>query len=483
MRWRYTLSLVGAILLCVGLSMALALFWSLYDADAGVRPLELSMTVTLAAGLGLLLVFRDAKAAPMNHREGMAIVAVGWVAAAFAGALPFWFAGTFGGSFTDCLFESMSGFTTTGASVLTNIEAVPRGLLFWRSLTHWLGGMGIIVLSLAILPFLGVGGMQLYRAEVPGPAPDKLKPRIKDTAMLLWKVYLLFSALLALLLWAGGMDLFESLCHTFGTMATGGFSTRNASVAAYDSVFIDVVITVFMLLAGINFTLHYHALRGRPGLALRDPELRFFLAVFAVATLWSAWSLLGPNYDGFGQALRYSAFQVASILSTTGFATADYELWTPLPQSLLLLLMFLGGSAGSTSGGIKCMRIMLLLKHAYNELYRLIHPRAVSRVKLGRRPVDQDVLGSVAGFFLLFLGLFLLASLLMAAMGVDLLTSFSAVAACIGNIGPGLGGVGPTDNYAWLPDVGKWVLVLCMLLGRLEIYTVLILFVPEFWRK
>lgn len=483
MRWRYTLSLVGAILLCVGLSMALALGWSLYDADTGTGPLGLSMGLTLAVGLGLLVLFRDSRAAPMTHREGMAIVAVGWVAAAFAGALPFWFAGTFGGSFTDCLFESMSGFTTTGASVLTNIEVVPRGLLFWRSLTHWLGGMGIIVLSLAILPFLGVGGMQLYRAEVPGPVPDKLKPRIKDTAMLLWKVYLLFTVVLALLLWAGGMDLFESLCHTFGTMATGGFSTRNASVAAYDSVYIDVVITVFMLLAGLNFTLHYHALRGRPLVALRDPELRFFLAVFAVATLWSAWDIWGTSYDSFAQALRYSAFQVSSIVSTTGFATADYELWRPLPQCLLLLLMFVGGSAGSTSGGVKCMRIMLLLKHAYDELYRLIHPRAVSRIKLGGRPVDQGVLNSVAAFFLLFLALFLAASLLVAAMGVDVLTSFSAVAACIGNIGPGLGGVGPTDNYAWLPGAAKWVLVLCMLLGRLEIYTVLILFVPEFWRK
>jgi trk system potassium uptake protein TrkH len=483
MRWRYTLSLVGAILLCVGLSMALALGWSLYDADTGTGPLGLSMGLTLAVGLGLLVLFRDSRAAPMTHREGMAIVAVGWVAAAFAGALPFWFAGTFGGSFTDCLFESMSGFTTTGASVLTNIEVVPRGLLFWRSLTHWLGGMGIIVLSLAILPFLGVGGMQLYRAEVPGPVPDKLKPRIKDTAMLLWKVYLLFTVVLALLLWAGGMDLFESLCHTFGTMATGGFSTRNASVAAYDSVYIDVVITVFMLLAGLNFTLHYHALRGRPLVALRDPELRFFLAVFAVATLWSAWDIWGTSYDSFAQALRYSAFQVSSIVSTTGFATADYELWRPLPQCLLLLLMFVGGSAGSTSGGVKCMRVMLLLKHAYDELYRLIHPRAVSRIKLGGRPVDQGVLNSVAAFFLLFLALFLAASLLVAAMGVDVLTSFSAVAACIGNIGPGLGGVGPTDNYAWLPGAAKWVLVLCMLLGRLEIYTVLILFVPEFWRK
>ncbi len=483
MRWRYTLSLVGAILLSVGLSMGLALAWSVYYGDEGTTPLLVSMAVTLASGLGLFFLFRDGRAAPMNHREGMAIVAVGWVAASVVGALPFWFAETFPGSFIDCLFESMSGFTTTGASVLTDIEAVPRGILFWRSLTHWLGGMGIIVLSLAILPFLGVGGMQLYKAEVPGPVPDKLRPRIKDTAMLLWKVYLLFTVVQTVLLCLGGMDLFESLCHTFGTMATGGFSTRNTSVAAYDSVYIDVVITVFMLIAGANFTLHYHALRGRPGVLWRDPEFRFYILVFAGFTLWSAWDLLGPNYEHFGQALRYSSFQVASIMTTTGFATADYELWTPLPQCLLLLCMFLGGCAGSTGGGIKCMRIQLLLKHAYNELYRLIHPRAVTRVKFGKRSVEQDVLNSIAGFFLLFLGLFIVSSFLLAAMGVDVVTSFAAVVACIGNIGPGLGAVGPTDNYAALPDMGKMLLYFCMLLGRLEIYTVIILFVPEFWRK
>ncbi|NJB66768.1 trk system potassium uptake protein TrkH [Desulfobaculum xiamenense] len=482
MRWRYTLHVVGAILVSMGLSMLFALGFSLYYNDAGVEPLVASISVAVVFGAGLFYMFRDLDAPAMNHREGMAIVALGWIAAGIVGALPFWFAGTFP-TFTDCVFESVSGFTTTGASVLTDIESVPRGLLMWRSLTHWLGGMGIIVLSLAILPFLGVGGMQLYKAEVPGPVPDKLKPRIKDTAMLLWKVYVFFTVVEVLLLLIGGMDLFESLCHTFGTMATGGFSTRNTSIAAYDSVYFDVVITVFMLIAGVNFSLHYQLLRGRPLVMWRDAEFRFFMGVFAVFTLVCAFSVWGRNYDSFFESLRYAAFQVASIVTTTGYATADYELWAPLPQAMLLLLMFLGGCAGSTGGGIKCMRILLLLKHTYKELYRLIHPRAVTSVKLGGKTVPPEVMNSITGFFLLFLGLFIVSSFGIAAMGMDVVTSFASVVACIGNIGPGLGTVGPTENYAHFPLLGKWLLVFCMLLGRLEIYTVIILFIPEFWRK
>ena len=479
MRWRYTQYVVGAILTSVSLTMLIALAFSLYYGDGGVVPLLKSMGVSLGLGLGLFFVFRKSGALSMNHREGMAIVALGWAAAGIVGALPFYFGGVFE-SPVDCVFESVSGFTTTGASVLSNIEAVPKGLLMWRSLTHWLGGMGIIVLSLAILPFLGVGGMQLYKAEVPGPAPDKLKPRIKDKAMLLWKVYVFFTALEVLLLLFGGMDLFESLCHTFGTMATGGFSTRNASIGHYGSLYIDVVVIVFMLIAGTNFSLHHQLLRGKPLALWRNPEFRFFGAVFLVFTLASTVSVLGRNYSTFGEALRYCSFQTASILTTTGFVTADYEMWTPLPQVLLLLLMFMGGCAGSTGGGMKCMRILLLIKHSYQELVRLIHPSAVIKVKLGGKTVSQEVLGGIWGFFVLYLGLFILSSFLLAAMGVDVVTSFAAVAACIGNIGPGLGAVGPTDNYTAIPMLGKWILTFCMLLGRLEIYTVIILFVPEF---
>ncbi|MDD3580057.1 MAG: TrkH family potassium uptake protein [Desulfobacca sp.] len=483
MRWRYIWHIIGALIICIGLSMLLPLGFSLYYWDNGLVPLLQAIMVTVIIGVSLAIAFRNGNSKGLvSHREGMAITALGWLAAGSFGALPFLFGGVFSHP-VDCLFESFSGFTTTGASVLTNIEIVPKGLLFWRSLTHWLGGMGIIVLSLAILPFLGVGGMQLYKAEVPSPVPDKLTPRIKDTAMLLWQVYLLFSLVEAVLLMFGGMSLFDALCHTFGTMATGGFSTKNASIAYYDSAYIQTVITIFMLIAGINFSLHFQLLRGKPLIMWRNPECRFFLGLFLIFGLITTISVYQANYPSLGQAVQYASFQVASILTTTGYATADYELWPALPQYLLLLCMFIGGSAGSTGGGMKCMRIMLLLKQSYQELIRVIHPRAVITVKLGKQVVPPDVLNGIWGFFILWLGLLILSIFLVAATGVDLVTSFASVLACIGNIGPGIGAVGPTDNYAMIPTFAKWVLMWCMLLGRLEIFTVIILFVPEFYRK
>ncbi len=482
MRWSFVLHVIGVLVGCIGLTMLFPLAFSIYYADAGIMPLALSMIITISAGLVLALIFRDKGSHAISHREGMAIVALGWAAAGLFGALPFYLGGVFE-SVTDCVFESISGFSTTGSSVLMDIEAVPKGLLFWRSFTHWLGGMGIIVLSLAILPFLGVGGMQLYKAEVPGPSPDKLRPRIKDTALLLWKVYLLFSAAETVLLMFGGMDLFDALCHTFGTMATGGFSTKNTSVAHFDSAYIDYVITIFMLIAGINFSLHFLAITGKFSQAFKDPEFRVFCSLFLGFTFIMGVSVMGSNYDNPADAVRFTSFQVASILTTTGFATADYELWPALCQGLLLFCMFVGGCAGSTGGGMKVMRIMLLLKHSYRELFRIIHPRSVYRVKMGKKVVETDVLNGVWGFFVLWIGLFVICAFVVAATGVDVVTAFASSLACIGNIGPGIGGVGPTDNYAHLPATAKWVLTFCMLLGRLEIYTVIILFVPEFWRK
>jgi trk system potassium uptake protein TrkH len=483
MNWGYVGYVIGALTMCVGMCMAAPLGFALYYGDAGLLPLLEAMLITVASGGVLFWVFRRQKAhIVLGHRAGMAITALGWAAAGLFGALPFLLAGTFP-SVVDCIFESFSGFTTTGASVLSDIEAVPRSLLFWRSLTHWLGGMGIIVLSLAILPFLGVGGMQLYRAEVPGPVPDKLKPRIRDTAMLLWKVYLLFSAVQTVLLMLGGMDLFDALCHTFGTMATGGFSTRNASIAAYDSVYIHLVIIAFMFAAGINFALHFLLLAGKPRVLLRDSEFKVyagFIVLFTIVITIATWTSV---YDEPGRALLDSTFQVVSIMTTTGYATADYEQWPYLCQALLLFCMFVGGSAGSTGGGMKVMRIVLLVKTAYQELLRLIHPRVVSHVKFGRKVVPPETLSSIWGFFILWLSLFFVTTFIVAASGVDVLTSFGAALACIGNIGPGIGLVGPTDNYAGMPELAKWVLVFCMVLGRLEIYTIIVLLVPEFWRK
>jgi trk system potassium uptake protein TrkH len=335
----------------------------------------------------------------------------------------------------------------------------------------------------AILPFLGVGGMQLYKAEVPSPVPDKLKPRIRDTAMILWKVYALLSLVQVILLMLGGMNPYDALCHTFTTMPTGGFSTKNSSVAYFGSVYFDCVFIFFMLLAGINFSLHYQMLRGKALALWQDSECQFFIGAVVLTTLVVSLNVFGSVYQTIGGALRYGAFQVVSIVTTTGFATADYEQWPVMSQLILLLLMFLGASAGSTGGGMKCLRIMLCFKYCYKELFALIHPHAVTHVKIAGKPVADDVMRSVLGFLALYVGLFALGSVLLAGLGVDFTTSITAVASCIGNIGPGFGMVGPVENYAQLPSLGKWLLIWCMLLGRLEIFTLIILVVPEFWRK
>ncbi|UCD77749.1 MAG: TrkH family potassium uptake protein [Desulfobacterales bacterium] len=482
MRWRFILNIIGILTFFFGLTMIFPLIVGLYYRDSSVIPLLESMGVTSLAGLILYLIFRKHKVEVINQREGMAIVAVGWTAVGFFGAIPFYLGdGAF--TFTDAFFESVSGFTTTGASILTDIESVSKGLLFWRSFIQWLGGMGIIVLSVAILPFLGVGGMQLYKAEVPTPVPDKLKPRIRDTAMILWQVYALISLLQVVLLMLGGMSLFDALCHTFTTMPTGGFSTRNASIAHYDSVYFDCVIIFFMLLAGINFSLHYQMLRGKTLVFWQDSECRFFLGVVVLLIFAVSLDVFKTVYDTIGEALRYGAFQVVSIVTTTGYATADYEQWPAMSQLILLLCMFIGASAGSTGGGMKCLRIMLCFKYCYKELFSLVHPRAVSHIKIGGKTVPDDVMRSVLGFMALYVGLFAISSVVLAGTGVDFTTSFGAVAASIGNIGPGFGMVGPVENYAGIPTLGKWLLAWCMLLGRLEIFTVIILVVPEFWRK
>jgi trk system potassium uptake protein TrkH len=325
--------------------------------------------------------------------------------------------------------------------------------------------------------------MQVYKAEVPSPVVDKLKPRISDTAKTLWKVYLLITVLEIILLFGGGMPLFEALSHGFGTMPTGGFSPKNASIAHYNSPYFDGVIIVFMLLAGINFSLHYKLIKGDLTIFGKDPECRVFFSLVALFIIVVTFNIYGTVYDSFTKALRYAAFQVTSIITTTGFVTADYDLWPSLSRELLLLCMFLGAMAGSTGGGMKTMRIILLVKHGYYEIFRIIHPHAITSVKLGGRPVAPEVLSSIWGFFLLFLGLFIVAALVMASLGLDMISALASVAASMGNIGPGLGLAGPTRNYFAIPFIGKWVLIFCMLLGRLEIYTVIVLLMPAYWRK
>jgi trk/ktr system potassium uptake protein len=475
-----TLRILGALLLFLAVALLVPVPCALIFKDGTAGAFLLTAAICATIGGALFRSFRTGQ--DLSVREGFAVVTFGWVAFAVFGAFPYVLSGGIP-SYIDAFFETMSGFTTTGSTILPNIEGLQPTLLFWRSFTQWLGGMGIIVLSLAILPMLGVGGMQLFKAEVPGPTADRLTPRIQDTAKLLWGVYLLLSIIELGLLMAGNMNFFDAINHTFTTMATGGFSTRNASVAAYHSAYIDGVITLFMFLAGVNFTLHYLALRGRPLDFWRNEEFRFYLWLTLGATvLLTLFNLAGP-YAGIGDSLRYSAFQVVSIMTTTGYATADYERWHVFCQYLLVACMFVGGCAGSTGGGMKVARVLLLFKHAHVQLFRLIHPRAVRLVKLGERPVDKEVMQSILGFFALYMGIFVSASLVMAALGMDLVSAGSAVVTALGNVGPGLGTVGPVQHFAYVPTVGKLVLALCMLLGRLELFTVLVLFIPSFWRK
>ncbi len=476
-----TLRILGSLLLFLGATLFIPLPFSLYYQDGVWSAFVLSALICCGVGGLIMAACRSPK--ELSVREGFAVVTFGWTVFAVFGALPYLLAGAIS-SPLDAIFETMSGFTTTGSTILREIEHLPPSLLFWRALTHWLGGMGIIVLSLAILPMLGVGGMQLFKAEVPGPTADRLKPRIQDTAKMLWGVYFLLTSVETVLLMFGGMSFFDALCHSFATLATGGFSTRNASVGAYNSGYIDAVITLFMILAGVNFALHFQVLRGRVRDFFGSEELRVYLGIIVVSTavvMYFNWS--EDVYRGLVENLRYSSFQVASIITTTGFGTADFELWPVVTQYILVLLMFIGGCAGSTGGGMKVARILLLFKHAQVQLFRLIHPRAIRLVKLGNRPVDKEVMQSILGFFALFISVFVGGSLLVAASGMDLVSSGAAVIACLGNIGPGIGTVGPIDNFAHVPALGKTVLIVCMLMGRLELFTVLVLFFPSFWRK
>jgi len=481
MNGRLIAHMLSVLVLVLGLCMILPVLVSLRYGEPCARSLFLAAMVTGSLGLAMMAVSGRPADRYLSHRDGVAIVTGGWVLAGLVATLPYLLTGAIP-HFTDAYFECISGFTTTGSSIFSAVEGLPRGVLFWRSLTQWLGGMGIIVLSIAILPFLGIGGMQLYKAETPSPVVDKLTPRISDTAKVLWKVYVLLTLVQIALLRFGGMPLFDAVCHAFTTMPTGGFSTKNASIAAYHSLYIEVVVTVFMVLAGMNFALHYKLLRGDFRTVRQDPEIKVYLLIFAVLALLVAADLYGRTYPSAPDSLRYASFQVASILTTTGYVTADYERWPVFSQIVLLLCMFLGSMAGSTGGGIKTLRLLLLVKHAYLEIVRVIHPHAMTVVKLGKTPVSQGVLRSVWGFFILFIGIFVLAVLVMSALGADFMTAVSSVATCLGNVGPGLGMVGPMDHFGLLPAAAKWLLIACMLLGRLEIYTVLVFLMPRFWK-
>jgi trk system potassium uptake protein TrkH len=443
-----------------------------------VLPYAASAAAALAYGLTVALAMRP-KDRHMRTRDGFLVVSAAWILASAFGSLPYVLTGAL--TPVDALFESVAGFTTTGSSVLTQIEAAPRALLLWRSLTQWLGGMGIIVFTIAVLPLLGIGGMQLFKAEVPGPVTDKLTPRIAVTARRLWLIYVGFTLAALVALWVAGMGVFDALCHALTTLATGGFSTRNASIGAFRTPAIEWVVIFFMLVAGTNFAVHYRLLVGGARRVARDTELRLYLALVASLGALVAWLLCASSAPE--HAVRTALFQVTSILTTTGFATADFELWPALAKFLIVPLLVLGGMAGSTSGGLKTLRVLLGLRALRTFVLRLSHPLAVRPVRYAGRPVGDEVVIGVVLFFMAYFAIALIAAAVVASGGYDLLTSLTAALTAIGNVGPGLGEVGPTDNFAHLPAQAKLALSFCMIAGRLEIFTVLVLFEPHFWRR
>lgn len=487
------LKIMGLLLIIEGVFMLSSLgFSAWYDPDS-LKHLRLFDPIhdflpLLVSGLGIsligILLWATNKQLDQNSigkREGYIVVSMAWVIISLFGAIPFMLSGVTD-SYTDAFFETISGFTTTGSTIFTDIEAIPKGILFWRSMTHWIGGMGIIVLSLAILPILGIGGMQLFVAEVPGVTPDKLHPRITQTAKRLWMIYVLLTFVQTILLALGGMNLFDSLCHAFATMATGGFSTKNDSIAGF-SPYIQYVLILFMTIAGISFTLHYFALKGQFKKVISNEELRHYLMIITVSTVLITGGLIFISGINTEKAFRDALFHVVSIITTTGFVTSNYLLWPYFTWFLLFLLMFTGGCAGSTGGGIKIVRILLLFKNSSMELKRIVHPQAVLPVRLNGKAISQPIIFNVLAFFLIYIIIFVLGSLIMTMLGLEFESAVGAVASSLGNIGPGLGVVGPVLNYGLLSDPAKWILAFIMLLGRLELFTVLILFSASFWRK
>ncbi|OIQ18169.1 TrkH family potassium uptake protein [Lacinutrix sp. MedPE-SW] len=484
----------GLLFLFNGGFMLLSTLVSLIYKDGVTIELLISGVVTMLIGVVSMVYTRNHKK-EMNKREGYIVVAFGWIVMTLSGSIPYVLTESIP-SFTDAFFETMSGFTTTGASILDDIEAVPEGVLFWRSLTHWIGGMGIIVLAVAILPLLGIGGMQLFAAEAPGPSADKLHPRITDTAKRLWLIYFGYTAAETILLKAAGMSFFDAINHSLSTLSTGGFSTKNASVAYWnDKPLIQYIIILFMFLAGTNFVLSYFAFKGRVQKVFKDEEFKLyfrFIVIFtAIAAILiycnadvSKSSINHPMVYGEGEsAIRHSLFQVLAIVTTTGFVSADYTLWTPFLTVFFFGLMFLGGSAGSTSGGIKVVRHLITIKNGFLEFKRALHPNAILPVRYNKRSVSGDIVFNILGFFILYLLAFIVGALGFSMMQIDFTSAIGLAASSLGNVGPALGDFGPVDNYNALPAIGKWWSSFLMLIGRLELFTVLILLTPFFWRN
>ena len=490
---RIIIHIMGLLLLCNGSFMLLAAFASGIYKDGATLDITLAAIVTMLFGIMAMFYTRGHKK-EVKRKEGYIVVTFGWIVMSLSGMLPYLFSGAIP-SITDAFFETISGYTTTGASILDDIESLPKGVLLWRSLTHWIGGMGIIVLAIAILPLLGIGGMQLFAAEAPGPGGDKLHPRITDTAKRLWLIYVGYTLLETILLNLAGMSFFDAINHSLATMSTGGFSTKNASLAYWNNQpVIQYIVIVFMFLAGSNFVLSYFALTGKVQRIIRDEEFKyyfFFVFIFTIVAALVVYfeanvpvSDFHPMVWGEAEsAFRHSLFQVIAVITTTGFVSADFTSWTPFLTVFFFGLMFLGGSAGSTAGGIKVMRHILIIKNGILEFMRTLHPNAVIPVRYNQKTVTEHIVYNVIAFFVLYMLLFIIGALVLGFLGLDFESAVGGSASSLGNVGPAFGSLNPVSNYNSLPAAGKWWCGFLMLLGRLELFTVLIVLTPYFWKK
>ena len=490
-KYKVLLNILGILIAINGLAILLALPFSFYYAEGDWKGIMQAGIAAIVFGSLIWFLTKSGPRRELRKRDGYIVVSFGWLVMTSVGALPYVLTGAIPG-YTDAFFESMSGFTTTGATILgDHIESLPKGLHFWRAMTHWIGGMGIIVLTIAILPLLGIGGMQLFAAEVPGPTPDKLTPRIKETAKRLWIIYVSLTVLQMVFMMIGGMGFFDAICHAMATLSTGGFSTKQASVGAF-SAYHQYIITLFMFLAGTNFALTYAAIKGKPIRLWKNEEFRLYtfltlgLIILVTCIIFFGQGILFESQGyNFEEAFRHGSFQVLAIITTTGFGTEAFTNWGQFLTLLFFVLMFSGACAGSTSGGMKLVRFLVVFKNSYLELKRQIHPKGIIPVRFNNKTISPDVVSKMVAFFLIFIILFVFGSFVMTTMGLDFDTAIGSVAATLGNIGPGIGDVGPHDsiNFARIPAAGKWFLSFLMLLGRLELFTVLMLFSPFFWKE
>lgn len=480
MNYGIVLEVLGKILAVESLLMVPSLFISLYMKEGDAK--AFIITILITGLIGFLLSRNTRYKNTINAKEGLAIVSLGWLLISLLGALPLYLSGSIP-TYIDAIFETVSGFTTTGATVISNVEILPKGILFWRSFTHWIGGMGILVFTLALLPALGIGGFQIFKAESPGPIAGKMAPRLRDTAKILYITYFTITIIQVILLKFGGMSIFDSFVYTFGTVGTGGLATKNASVGAYKSTYIHMVIGTFMLLSGVNFSLYYSIFQGKVKDILKDEELRLYLIIVFIAVFAIGVNLYMTSYSKLGLAFRDSFFQVSSIITTTGYTTANFDIWPSFSKAILLLLMFIGGSAGSTAGGMKVIRVLVLLKLVKREILKIFHPRAVIPIKTNGKILPNETIAGINSFMSLYVIIFALSTILITLEGVDLISAASSVAATLGNIGPGLGFVGPTNTFNGYSQIAKVFFSLLMLLGRLELFTIIALLAPRNWTR